>query len=103
MSHSARRRQAATVVLLGTCAGALAQTGPGLLVEPFPKEQTIDTRGGWLYEDAGHVKGSDESVRLSVFESTGRVRLFPGSLTSPRVGWELEYIDVRGHQAGMLP
>ena len=107
MSNHARKRRRslvasaalASVTLTGS---ALAQTGPGLLVEPFPKEHLIDTRGSWLYEDAGHVKGSDESIRLSVYESTGRVRLFPGSLTSPRVGWELEYIDVRGN-SDLLP
>lgn len=83
---------------------AQAQTGPALLVEPFPKEQLIDTRGAWTLHDGGHVKGSDESARLSFYESTGRVRLFPGSLTSPRVGWQLEFVDVDlGGDSGLLP
>ena len=73
---------------------ASAQTGPGLLMEPFPKEQLIDFRGGAIFLDAGHVKGSDQSARLSFYESTGRVRLKPGELTSPRVGWDVEFIDV---------
>jgi hypothetical protein len=104
MSLSARRRLAATVLLLGACANACAQTGPSLLVEPFPKEQFIDTRAGWLHQDAGHVKGSDEGARLSFYELTGRVRLFPGSLTSPRVGWELLAIDVDlGAGSTLLP
>ena len=63
-------------------------------MEPFPKEQTLHTQGGALFLDSGHVKGSDDSARLSFFESTGRVRIKPGDLTSPRVGWELEFIDV---------
>jgi hypothetical protein len=76
---------------------ARAQTGASLLVAPFPKEQFTDTRASWTYEDAGHVKGSDDSLRLGFYESAGRVRLFPGNLTSPRVGWEFEYLDIRGN------
>ena len=103
MSNHARKRQrlarrtlvtAAGLTVFAVCDPATAQTGPGLLVTPFPKEQLIDTRGSWAYEDAGHVKGSDQSVRLSIYESVGRVRIFPGSLTSPRVGWELEFVDI---------
>ncbi|HZN69759.1 MAG TPA: hypothetical protein VFB66_31075 [Tepidisphaeraceae bacterium] len=71
-----------------------AQTGPGLLLEPFPKEQLTDTRGGFLAVNGGHVKGTDESVQLSFVESTGRVRVIPGNLISPRVGWDLEYVLV---------
>ena len=92
----------AALITLGSARSANAQTGPGLLVEPFPKEQFIDTRASYLLPDAGHVKGSDESIRLSFFETTGRVRVIPGSLISPRVGWELEYIDVDG-ASDLLP
>lgn len=90
----------ASVVL---CQAASGQTGAGLLIEPFPKEQRIDARGAGTYEDAGHVKGTDEGVRLSFYESTGRVRIFPGSLTSPRVGWDFETIDIRGSSFDALP
>jgi hypothetical protein len=85
---------AALITTLSVCGQAHAQTGPALLVEPFPKEQFIDTRGGYLLPDAGHVKGSDEGIRLSFYEATGRVRVIPGNLISPRIGWDLEYIDV---------
>ena len=76
------------------CPSANAQTGPGLLLEPFPKDQFIDTRDGYTLLDAGHAKESGESARLTFYESTGRVRLIPGNLISPRVGWDLEFIDV---------
>jgi len=76
------------------CPRAHAQTGPALLLEPFPREQLIDARGGYTLLDAGHVKDSDESARLTFYESSGRVRVIPGSLISPRVGWDLEHIDV---------
>jgi hypothetical protein len=109
MSNPARRR--ITRSAIGAAAAfiwltprAPAQTGSALLVEPFPKEQLIDTRAGWTYQDAGHVKETREGVRLSIYESTGRVRLFPGSLTSPRVGWQLQYIDVDlGPGSDLLP
>jgi hypothetical protein len=103
MSNHARTRfLPAAALALAACNLAHAQTGATLLVAPFPKEQFTDIRGSWLYEDAGHVKGSDESLRLAFYETAGRVRLIPGNLTSPRVGWEFEYIDVRGNP-GVLP
>ena len=108
MFHHARTRCslfAAAVGVVGglaDCPPAFAQTGPALLVAPFPKEQFIDTQSSWFYEDAGHVKETDQSVRISVYESTGRVRVVPGSLISPRVGWELEYIDIDAGRADGL-
>lgn len=85
---------AAPLAALLSCTSARAQTGPGLLLEPFPKEQLIDASAGHLMLDDGHFKKSDQGVRLNFYESTGRVRVIPGSLISPRVGWDLEVIDV---------
>jgi len=96
-THARMRLAAAAFAALVTGNLIQAQTGPSLLVAPFPKEQFTDARGGWTYEDAGHVKGSDDSLRLGFYETAGRVRLFPGNLTSPRVGWEFQYIDIRGN------
>ena len=95
-NHARTRTVSAALLTLLVCNLARAQTGATLLVAPFPKEQFTDSRGSWLYEDAGHVKGSDESLRLAFYETAGRVRLIPGNLTSPRAGWEIQYIDVRG-------
>ena len=99
MPHEARTRHGPRALALAAAAlafteSASAQTGPGLLMEPFPKEQLIHANGGALFLDSGHVKGSDQSARLSFFETTGRVRIKPGLLESPRVGWDLELIDV---------
>ena len=86
---------AALLAALLVCASAQAETGPALLLKPFPKERFIDASGGgFLMLDAGHVKQADESARLSFFESTGRVRVIPGSLISPRIGWDIQYIDL---------
>src|SRR5437764_10319039 len=110
MSPHARRPRRIPVNLLAAivfhsllCGSLYGQTGPALLVEPFPKEQLIDARGSWLFEDAGHVQGSNENVRLAFYETAGRVRIFPGNLVSPRVGWDLEYIDLRGSTFSQLP
>jgi hypothetical protein len=100
MLRHARTRNRQSEWVLAVAISALApwivhaQTGPGLLLEPFPKEQFIDTRDGYLHLDAGHVKGTDESARLSFIESTGRVRVIPGNLISPRIGWDFEHIVV---------
>jgi hypothetical protein len=88
------------------CTSAHAQTGAALLLKPFPKEQFIDVSGSYLALDAGHVKQSDESARLSFYESAGRVRVIPGSLISPRIGWDTSYINLNigsGALADFLP
>jgi len=102
-AHRRRNRSAAAVLALGlTLAGssARAQTGPTLLLKPFPKEQAIDGRADALFLDQGHTKKTDEDFRLSMFESQGRWRVLPGNLISPRIGWDFTFIDVDTPAAG---
>lgn len=82
------------LVLFALCRAARAQTGPRLLLEPFPKEQFISARANAFFFDRGHVQESDDDVRLSIYETEGRVRVQPGNLISPRVGWSFTYFDV---------
>ena len=85
---------AASLLVLAMASPAAAQTGAALLLEPFPKEQAIDARADALFLEQGHTEGDDEDFSLNVYETRGRVRLKPGELTSPRVGWELEWLDL---------
>jgi len=90
-------RAAAAAVTLGVacaCGRAHAQTGPTLLLKPFPKEQAIDGRADALFLDAGHTKRGDDDFRLSTYESQGRWRVQPGNLISPRIGWDFTFIDL---------
>jgi hypothetical protein len=104
-AHRRRIRTAAAALALGlTLAGtsARAQTGPTLLLKPFPKEQAIDGRADALFLEPGHLKESDEDYRLSTYESQGRWRVMPGNLISPRIGWDFTYLDLHTRQ-GVLP
>jgi hypothetical protein len=73
---------------------AHAQTGARLLLEAFPKELTISTTTDANFMQGGHTQENDESFRLSVYESSGRVRLQPGAFESVRVGWDFTYLEL---------
>lgn len=73
---------------------ARAQTGARLLLEAFPKELTISTSTDATFLQGGHTQSNDESFRLSIYESSGRVRLHPGVFESPRVGWDVTYLEL---------
>ena len=73
---------------------AFAQTGARLLLEAFPKELTLVTNSDANFMQGGHTQENDESFRLSVYESSGRVRLKPGVFESPRVGWDFTYLEL---------
>ena len=83
------------------CGTARAQTGPTLLLKPFPKEQAIDGRADALVLDRGHTKATDDVFDLSMFESQGRWRVIPGNLISPRIGWDFTFIDIDTTFAGV--
>jgi hypothetical protein len=104
-AHRRRKWSAAAALALGaTLAGASAeaQTGPTLLLKPFPKEQAVDGRADALFLDPGHTKKTEEDYHLSMYESQGRWRVQPGNLISPRIGWDFTFIDPHTRD-GVLP
>lgn len=76
------------------CAPASAQSGPRLLLKPFPREQAIEARADSLFVNGGHTKETDDDFRLSMYESQGRWRVQPGNLISPRIGWDFTFVDI---------
>lgn len=89
------RASVAILTLSFFCSGALAQTGPDLLAKPWPdKDQYFDGRGAALFDNAGHIKESNQSFRLDTYESAGRFHLIPGSEISPRVGYDFSFMDL---------
>ena len=71
-----------------------AQTGPELLVKPWPETGQISEGSADAYIfDAGHTKGTNDSFRLSDYESVGRFRILPGNEISPRIGYDFLYLD----------
>lgn len=80
---------------------ASAQTGAGLLLEPFPENLTLDANGFIAFNQSGHVERADDSIRLTYFETEGRVRLKPGDMASPRFGYSFTYVDLDTNFAGL--
>ncbi len=77
-------------------APAAAQTNSALLIAPFPKERAIQAEAGGVFFESGHIAESeiDEKFQLSIFNAAGRVRLKPGDIKSPRIGFDATYLDI---------
>lgn len=91
---------AATTLTLVAAAPSFGQTGPGLLLKPFPKEEVIDASAEALFFDGGHLQKLDEDLDLRIYNTQGRFRLFPGELASPRIGYNFSYLDT---ESSVLP
>ena len=87
----------ATFFALALSSIAAAQTGPDLLVKPWDKGQFFDSESDGLLQAAGHTDNpnqSNDSIRLSQYEAFGRFRLIPDSEATPRLGYDVSYLDV---------
>jgi hypothetical protein len=93
------------LVAVGACLllvpPVLAQTGPELMLKPFPKELTLDLDANLLLTDTGHSKQTNDSIRIGILESAGRYRLNPGDEASPRLGYNLKFFDIDSSMPGM--
>src|SRR5690349_7831717 len=83
-------------------APASAQTGSELLLKPFPKELRYDNQTDLSFAENAHSKeapGSD--FQLSTYESEGRIRLNPGDVASPRLGYDFKYLNLDTNIRGL--
>src|SRR4051794_33478848 len=80
---------------------ALAQSGPELLLKPFPKELTADIDGTALFTDSGHSKETGASTHINIYDLDGRFRLNPGDVASPRIGFGLKYFTIDSALPGL--
>jgi len=71
-----------------------AQTGPSLLIKPWPKEQFIESSIDALFFFDSTIKENGDRYNLDVYESIGRIRLLPGNIASPRIGYDFTYLDI---------
>lgn len=69
-----------------------AQTGAALLLKPWPQDQAFEGVAGGYFENSAHSDSGD-NVQFSDYESSGRIRIMPGNLISPRVGYDFRYIN----------
>lgn len=70
------------------------QTGASLLIKPWPTEQTVEATAGATFIESGYLRKVDEDFQIDTYESVGRIRLFPGQLVSPRLGFEYVRLDI---------
>jgi hypothetical protein len=75
-------------------APALGQSGPELLLRPFPKELRLDLNAEASITEQGHTEGTDRPMQIGIVETQGRLRVSPGELASPRVGFGFKYFNL---------
>jgi hypothetical protein len=98
MHHPIRLRRLAIAVTFAFAVVAqssitFAQTGPDLLIKPWPKGQRVDAEGAITLLDNGHTNRASE-LQMTFYDTSGRVRLFPDERADPRFGWDLKYIHL---------
>jgi hypothetical protein len=96
LSHIIRLGIASFVLLAMSilASNAGAQTGAALLVKPWPdKSQVFDGYADAYFFEGGHTKQSGDAFQLFDYESVGRFRIFPGNEISPRIGYDITYLD----------
>src|SRR5207245_7233957 len=81
---------------------ARAQSGASLLVKPWETDQLVEGQtDGYLFEGGhtgNHEAGHD--FRLFALESSGRVRIMPGNVASPRLGYDVTYLNAHTRYPG---
>lgn len=84
----------ALLVMVLSAAPAKAQTGPQLLLKPWPDEARVEVRGEATFFGTAHGDSDDgEKVRLQIYESGGRAGL--GSAEQPlNVGYQFFYMNI---------
>lgn len=83
-------------------APASAQTGPALLIKPWPdKGQVFDGYADAYLFEAGHTKNTNNSYRLEDYEAVGRFRILPGNEISPRIGYDFLFLDNHTNHPGI--
>jgi hypothetical protein len=88
------------VVLLVTLLApltALAQSGPELLLKPWDRKKFIEMRNDVLFLGDGEFEDDElngADFQLTTYESEGRIRILPGNIASPRIGYDVTYLDI---------
>lgn len=89
-----QRGLVACVWVLLAASFASAQTGPDLLVKPWLPGQYFQSYSDGLLQAAGHSDESNDTIRLSQFHTFGRYRVLPDSEATPRLGYDVSYLDI---------
>ncbi len=80
------------VVAFMSAAAKAQMTGAALLLKPWPTEQAVDATADSYFLNAAH-SDSGQSLQLSDYTSSGRLRLQPGNFVSPRLGYDVRFLN----------
>ena len=87
----------ATILLISAPAALHAQANAALLVKPWEPDQTIE-QSTEVYGFLGGTTQSGHSFDLATAESEGRIRILPGHEASPRIGYDVTYLNTNTNQ-----
>lgn len=90
-SISAAAFTAAAGLLAST---AVAQTGPELLIKPWPSGETVDLSADVRLYKARNSGNEPFGFGLNEFESAGRFRVWPTQRADPRLGYRALHMDL---------
>src|SRR5690348_2380953 len=101
--HIKRFQRTVVASLLALSWGTLsfAQTGATLMLKPWAPEKLAEAEASATFLNKGHTDNNDADYQLSMYESMGRVRLFPGQEASPRFGYDFLKMDVHSNDPGL--
>lgn len=77
----------AAVSLLGIALSASAQTGPDLLIRPFPTDRTVEADASALYLFDANTSNADADFSMTTLDVKGRFRLLQESAARPVGGF----------------
>jgi hypothetical protein len=83
---------AGSITLLAS--GALAQSGPELMLNPMSKETRVETTVGATYFFDTDVEGGDVDFQMTRYIAQARMRLMPGQEADPRLGFSVSSLQI---------
>jgi hypothetical protein len=95
------RTLVALVLVCGWATATFAQTGSTLMLKPWEPDKFAEAQASGIFLNNGHTDNNDADFQLSMYESYGRVRLFPGKEASPRFGYDFLKLDIDSNDAGL--
>ncbi len=79
---------------------SFAQTGATLMLKPWEPEKLAEAQGSALFAEKVRTDNHAD-YQLSMYDSSGRVRLFPGQEASPRFGYDFLKMDLHSNDPGL--
>lgn len=89
----------AALIALAAPSMVHAQASAALLVKPWVEDQTIE-QSTTVYGFLGGTTQNNRNFDLTTVESEGRIRILPGHVASPRIGYDVTFLNTHTNQPG---